>query len=64
MNFEDTALMNTNCMKAEEEYFSARPQIDTRDRRLVFQAGFVRAWEAAISGRMCDGSLIPPKPFV
>jgi len=32
---------------ASEAYFTARPQIDTNDRRKVFQAGFERGWDAA-----------------
>lgn len=32
--------------KAEEDYFSARPQIDCNDRRKVFEAGFELAWNA------------------
>ena len=63
MNERDNALMEANCIVAEDEYFAARPQIDNRDRRVVFQAGFKRAWEAAISGKMCDGNWIPPTPF-
>lgn len=32
--------------KAEDDYFSARPQIDCNDRRKVFEAGFELAWNA------------------
>lgn len=31
---------------AEDTYFEARPQIDSRDRRRVFDAGFDRGWVA------------------
>lgn len=34
---------------AEDAYFEARPQIDCNDRRKVFDAGFERAWEAALA---------------
>jgi hypothetical protein len=34
---------------AEDAYFEARPQIDGHDRRKVFDAGFERAWEAALA---------------
>ena len=64
MGERDYVLMEANCVVSEDEYFAARPQIDNRDRRLVFQAGFKRAWEAAITGKMCDGRWIPPTPFV
>jgi hypothetical protein len=30
--------------KASDEYFAQRPQIDSLDRRKVFEAGFERAW--------------------
>jgi hypothetical protein len=30
--------------KATDEYFTERPQIDTHDRRRMFEAGFERAW--------------------
>lgn len=30
-----------------DSYFEARPQIDSNDRRKVFQAGFERGWDAA-----------------
>ena len=32
---------------ASDGYFEARPQIDSNDRRKVFQAGFERGWDAA-----------------
>ncbi|MBL7091557.1 hypothetical protein [Acidovorax sp.] len=34
---------------ASESYFTARPQIDTNDRRKAFQAGFERGWDSAAS---------------
>ena len=36
--------------KAEDDYFSARPQIDCNDRRKVFEAGFELAWNARQKG--------------
>ena len=63
-NERDMALMEANCIAGEDEYFAARPQIDSMDRRRVYEAGFKRAWKAAMEGRNCDGSLIPAKPFV
>lgn len=63
MNEQDNPLMEANCIVAEDEYFAARPQIDNRDRRVVFQAGFKRAWESAykVSGKApCPSA--PPRP--
>ncbi len=34
-------------ISASNAYFEARPQIDSNDRRKVFQAGFERGWDAA-----------------
>jgi len=34
-------------ISASDGYFEARPQIDSSDRRKVFQAGFERGWDAA-----------------
>ena len=34
---------------ASDGYFEARPQIDSNDRRKVFQAGFERGWDAAMA---------------
>lgn len=34
-------------ISASDGYFEARPQIDSNDRRKVFQAGFERGWDAA-----------------
>lgn len=44
MNISDNITMEANCTFAENAYFAAHPQIDNRDRRVVFQAGFKRAW--------------------
>ena len=54
MNERDIALMEANCIVAEDEYFSARPQLDDHLKRRIFQTGFKCAWEAAISGKMGD----------
>ena len=36
---------------------------DRYDRRKVFEAGFQRAWNAALSYRYPDGRLVPSEPF-
>lgn len=43
----DRAHMESIRNEFEDAYFKARPQIDTMDRRRVFQASFERAWQAA-----------------
>jgi len=64
MNEKNRALMEAHQIAAEDEYFAARPQIDCNDRRKVFEAGFQRAWNAALSYRYPDGRLVPSEPFV
>ena len=49
MDKKNRALMEAHQIAAEDEYFAARPQIDCNDRRKVFDAGFERAWEAALA---------------
>ena len=39
------ALREAAQIAASDGYFGARPQIDSGDRRRVFEAGFNRAWE-------------------
>jgi hypothetical protein len=41
------AIREGNEIAASDEYFAARPQIVSADRRKVFQAGFERGWDAA-----------------
>lgn len=43
----DIAIMEGEMNHSEDEYFKARPQIDTGHCRHLFQAGFERAWQAA-----------------
>ena len=43
------ATMEAARNSAEDAYFEARPQIDCNDRRKVFDAGFERAWDAALA---------------
>ena len=43
------ATMEAERNSAEDAYFEARPQIDCNDRRKVFDAGFERAWDAALA---------------
>ena len=64
MDEKKRALMEAHEIAASNEYFSARPQIDTNDRRKVFEAGFRKAWDAALPFRYPDGRLIPSEPFV
>ncbi len=64
MDEKNRALMEAHQIAAEDEYFAARPQIDCNDRRKVFEAGFQRAWDAALSYRHPDGRLVPSEPFV
>ena len=64
MDEKNRALMEAHHIAAADEYFEARPQIDCNDRRKVFEAGFQRAWNAALSYRYPDGRLVPSEPFV
>ena len=41
---KDIALREAAHIAASDEYFKARPNIDSNDRRRVFEAGFNRAW--------------------
>jgi hypothetical protein len=46
MGYElDRARLETSRNESEDAYFKARPQIDSSDRRKVFDAGYVRGWE-------------------
>ena len=40
----DIAIREANEIAASDEYFSARPQLESADRRRVFEAGFRAAW--------------------
>lgn len=53
MNEIQRALMEGERNAASDEYFGARSQIDTTDRRRVFDAGFERAWNALLP-TVCD----------
>jgi hypothetical protein len=44
---QEYAICEGHRIANEETYFSARPQIDTNDRRRVFGAGFDKGWDAA-----------------
>jgi hypothetical protein len=41
------ALLGAHHIHDSDAYFDARPQIDSDDRRKVFEAGYERAWKAA-----------------
>lgn len=43
------ALRQGHEIAASDGYFEARPQIDSNDRRKVFEAGFQRGWDAALA---------------
>jgi hypothetical protein len=53
MNETQRGLMESEQNAASDEYFGSRPQIDTTDRRRVFEAGFDRAWKALLP-TVCD----------
>lgn len=44
---QEYAIRQGHEIAASDGYFEARPQIDSNDRRKVFQAGFERGWDAA-----------------
>lgn len=50
MNEQDReyAIMEAHRIHDSDEYFEARPQIDSADRRRVFEAGFDRGYQAAL----------------
>lgn len=43
----NVALSEANHIHDANAYFKARPQIDSADRRRCFEAGHIRAWQAA-----------------
>jgi len=45
MSEQQYTMMEAERNAASNEYFGERPQIDTMDRRRVFDAGFDRAWK-------------------
>lgn len=45
MNERELAIRESEQIAASDNYFGARPQIDTDDRRRVFEAGFRAAWQ-------------------
>ncbi len=57
MNETQRALMEGARVAASDEYFGARPQIDTTDRRRVFEAGFDRAWKEMLATQ-CDCTIV------
>jgi hypothetical protein len=44
---QEHAIRQGHEIATSDRYFEARPQIDSNDRRNVFQAGFERGWDAA-----------------
>ena len=44
---QEYAIRQGHEIAASDGYFDARPQIESKDRRKVFQAGFERGWDAA-----------------
>lgn len=42
------ALREAHCNQSEETYFKARPQIDSLNRRKLFQAGFERGFNSGL----------------
>lgn len=48
MTENEIALREGSQTRAETDYFDARPQLDGKDRRSVFDAGFQRGWDAAV----------------
>lgn len=57
-------VMEAHCNAAVVEYFAARPQLDSSDARILFEAGFCRAWKAALSYTHPDGRPVAAEPFV
>ena len=47
MNEDECARLEAEEINAEEAYFNARPEINTPDRRRVFDAGFFRGYKSA-----------------
>ena len=45
MNESEFARREAEEIHSENEYFDARPEIDTKNRRRVFEAGFVRGYD-------------------
>jgi hypothetical protein len=47
----ERCIMESHQISHSDEYFDARPQIDTADRRRVFEAGFAKGYRAAMKGQ-------------
>ena len=44
---KDDAIREANRNHYDDQFFNARPHLDCKDSRQVFQAGFDRGWKAA-----------------
>lgn len=64
MSERDRIYMEAHWNASSDEYFAARPQLDSAFGRTGFEAGFQRGWERALSFRDVHGNLIPSEPFV
>ena len=60
----DIAIMEGEMNHSEDEYFKARPQIDTGHCRHLFRAGFERAWQAArAQPEQPSAGVVPERPI-
>lgn len=46
MSEEEYARREAEEIHAENSYFEARPEVDTQNRRRVFEAGFIRGYDS------------------
>lgn len=46
MNESEFARREAEEINAENNYFDARPELDTQNRRRVFEAGFIRGYDS------------------
>jgi hypothetical protein len=47
---QQIAIREAQCNTASDEYFGARPHIDSREDRRIYEAGFKEGWESGIGG--------------
>ena len=59
MDNNEYAMMEANRIVACDGYFNARPQIDSGDRRSVFEAGFERGYAAALAEKASESVKVP-----
>ena len=58
------ALREAGRVCASDQYFLARPELDTPENRKLLEDGYDRGWQNLEAGRFANGTVIPATPFV